>query len=140
MKKLFQYIIFFCALIFIGCASKNEHVFPEYFGASRLIAQGIVTDESGQPAAGIRVDISGVRETNEADMLSYNYNYTDSTGHYTIVRYAGRKQLTEVAMTATDSTNIYQQQTLFVPVEYRFGSENKQNNAYVTADFVLQKQ
>ena len=140
MKKLFLYIIFFCAVIFVGCTAKEHLDFPEPFGASRLIAQGTVTDELGQPLAGIRVDIFDVRETDEADMLSYNYNFTDTAGHYTIVRYAGRKPLTEVTLTATDSTNIYQQQTLFAPVEYRFDSINRQNNAYVTADFVLLKQ
>ena len=130
-------LLFFLAVLCIGCASKEQ--LNPMLGLPRLVAQGLVTDELGQPLQGIRVDIYGVRETDEQDVLYYNYNFTDSTGHYTIVRYAGREQVAEVTMVATDPQNIYAEQTVFAPVVYEH-SELSNSRADVTADFVLQAQ
>ena len=130
-------LLFFLAVLCISCASK-EQLDPMH-GAPRLVAQGLVTDEFGQPLQGIRVDIYGVRATNELDVLSYNYNFTDSTGHYTIVRYAGREKVAEVTLVATDPQNIYAEQTVFAPVEYD-RPELDYSRADVTADFVLHAQ
>ena len=138
MKTLSQYIVLFClAVLCIGCASKEGNA--DLLGAPRLVAQGLVTDELGQPLQGIRVDIYGVRKENEPDVLSYNYNFTDSTGHYTIVRYTGREKLEEVTMAATDPQNIYAEQTIVVPVVYEIPNLDF-SRADVTANFVLQQQ
>lgn len=139
MKISLQHIIFFClAALCIGCSPNRNHG-NDPLGAPRLVAQGLVTNKSGKPLQGIRVDIYGVRETNEPDVLSYNYNFTDSTGHYTIVRYTGREKLEEVTMVATDPQNIYAEQTIVAPVVYKTpGFEF--SRADVTADFVLQAQ
>lgn len=135
--------IFWCAIVFSGCAPHPEPTPPQY-GSPRLIATGKVTDEDGWPLQNIIVAIYGVREESEADMFSYNYTRTDSAGNYMIVRYAGRDTLTEVTLVATDSTDVYLEQTLYVPVVYQDTEMEgyiypKQKNAYVMADFVLQK-
>ena len=142
-----------CALVFVGCAAGPKHgdregwvselgnngwVDDPYY-APHLIAKGQVTNEQGEPLEGIRVAIYGVREETEKDLLTYNYNLTDSAGEYTIVRYAGRKTLTEVTLVATDTTNVYAEQTIFAPVVYE-QVKTKYGNKYnviVTADFVL---
>ena len=138
-----------CALLFVGWAAApkdypegelgNNGSLIDYYYAPHLIAKGQVTNEQGEPLEGIRVAIYGVREETEKDLLTYNYNLTDSAGEYTIVRYAGRKTLTEVTLVATDTTNVYAEQTIFAPVVYE-QVETKYGNKYnviVTADFVL---
>lgn len=124
--------LFLYSIILIGCS--NGHKFePTTPGAPRLIAQGNVTNQDGQPLSNITVAIYGVREENESDMLSYNYAVTDIAGMYMIVRYAGRDTLTEVTLVATDSANVYAEQTVFAPVVY-------DGYAFVSANFVMEKQ
>ena len=68
---------------------------------------------------------------------------TDSLGNYMIVRYAGRDTLTTATLVATDSANIYAEQTVFAPVIYEQTTDSvwiPNKIAYVTADFVLRKQ
>lgn len=128
----------------IGCSSKGGNYDP-YIpdtenGAPRLVVKGTVTNTADEPLQGIYVAIYGVREADEPDVLSYNYALTDKTGNYTIVRYRGREYPTEITVVATDSTGVYEEQLLFVPVTYdtistRTGKEPY--NAFVTADFIL---
>ena len=136
-----------CALLFVGCAAGpkeweggNIMLYDDRYYGQHLIAKGQVTNEQGEPLEGIRVAIYGVREETEKDLLTYNYNLTDSTGQYTIVRYAGRDTLTEVTLVATDTTNVYAEQTIFAPVVYEQDETMRgyKTNAMVTADFVLQ--
>lgn len=138
--------ILWAAFLLTACAPGPEvpEVIDGILGAERLVAKGTVTNQEGLPLRNITVAIYGVREENEQDLFSYNYTVTDSLGNYMIVRYAGRDTLTTATLVATDSANIYAEQTVFAPVVYEqqiidsMGSQNK--IAYVTADFILQKQ
>ena len=132
-------------LVNVGCSFKDHDFLsdpdnPRYY-ARHLIAKGKVTNEQGEPLEGIRVAIYGVREETEQDILSYNYCFTDSTGLYTIVRYAGREILTEVTLVATDTAHIYTEQSIVAPVVYDSVESryDEKRNAVAEADFVLTK-
>lgn len=110
-------------------------------GSPRLIIRGTVSDTVNQPLQGIYVAVYGVREETEKDILTYNYAFTDSAGHYTIIRYRGRLLPTELTVVATDSAGIYAEQVLFAPITYDSIRTNDgisaPFNGYVTADFLL---
>ena len=118
MKRYYVHILavlFGCMLT--GCA-KNAGDLPggaDWLSGNlpRLIVSGCVTDEAAQPLQGIRIDIYGVREETEPDILSYNYALTDSAGMYIICRYLGREVPAEVTIVATDPQDQYSEQTLF---------------------------
>lgn len=132
-------VIFF----FSACSPASDISGPDnYLGAPRLIVEGKVSNTSGEALPGIYVSIYGVREANEKDILFYNYAVTDTAGQYTIIRYRGREQPAEVTVVATDSTGIYQEQTIFAPVVYRkewsyITNSEVPYDGIVTADFVL---
>ena len=118
MKRYYVHILavlFGCMLT--GCATKKGDLPGEADWLSgnlpRLIVSGCVTDEAAQPLQGIRIDIYGVREETEPDILSYNYALTDSAGMYIICRYLGREIPAEVTIVATDPHDQYNEQTLF---------------------------
>lgn len=116
MKRYYVHILaVLFGFILTGCA-KNAVELPGG-GLSgnlpRLIVSGCVTDEAAQPLQGIRIDIYGVREETEPDILSYNYALTDSAGMYIICRYLGREIPAEVTIVATDPHDQYNEQTLF---------------------------
>lgn len=116
-----RYSIYILAALFgcmlAGCA-KND-VVPgggdTWLGANvpRLVVSGCVINESAEPLQGIRIDIYGVREETEPDVLSYNYALTDSAGMYVICRYLGREIPAEVTVVVTDPKEQYEEQTLF---------------------------
>ena len=117
MKRYSIYIL----AVLIGCmlAGCANSVSPEggdaWLGANvpRLVVSGCVINESAEPLQGIRIDIYGVREETEPDVLSYNYALTDSAGMYVICRYLGREIPAEVTVVVTDPKEQYEEQTLF---------------------------
>ena len=117
MKRYSIYILaalFGCMLA--GCAkSESPEGGDAWLGANvpRLVVSGCVINESAEPLQGIRIDIYGVREETEPDVLSYNYALTDSAGMYIICRYLGREIPAEVTIVATDPHDQYNEQTLF---------------------------
>ena len=108
----------------------------------RMVVSGKVSNESGEALSGIYVAVYGVRDEQEADILTYNYAITDAAGEYMIIRYRGREVPMEVTVVATDSTNVYKQQSLSAQVSYDTVYVNgiqEPYNAFVTADFILTK-
>lgn len=104
-----------CGFMLMSCMN-GGNIPPDeqnYGNMPRLIVKGCVTNEAAQPLQGIRVDIYGVREETEPDILSYNYALTDSAGMYIICRYLGREIPAEVTIVATDPHDQYNEQTLF---------------------------
>lgn len=146
-------ITYFCAALWFcwcglsGCAVRKEDFPPP--GADpagqpnpeRLIIRGTVKNTAQQALEGIRVDIYGVRDEKEGDVLSYNYAFTDSLGNYTICRYMGRTIPVEVVVVASDPRKIYQEKTAFMPVQevYNRELENKQSvdALEIRTDFIL---
>ena len=129
--------VFFGCYLLTGCAQgpHEEIIDPSLtVNPQRLVVQGTVTDETSKSLEGIRVDMNGVREENEGDILSYNYAITDTNGHYTICRYLGRNLPTEVIIVASDPNGKYKDETLFVPQE-DFALSGL--NIEICADFVL---
>ena len=148
-KKLFNIATYLILCIgFTGCSNKMEELTPDMMdgayhdGAPRLIIHGTVSNTGDETLPGIYVSVFGVREANEPDILWYNYAITDSLGKYTIIRYRGRETPVEVTVVATDSTDVYQEQVLFVPVKYDYYTlytgEQQNYNGYVNADFTLE--
>ena len=129
--------VFFGCYLLTGCAQgPHEEIIDPSLTANpqRLVVQGTVTDETSKSLEGIRVDIYGVREDNESDILSYNYAITATNGHYTICRYLGRNLPTEVIIVASDPNGKYKDETLFVPQE-DFALSGL--NIEISADFSL---
>lgn len=128
--------VFFGCYLLTGCAQgPHEEIDPSLTeNPQRLVIQGTVTDETSKSLEGIRVDIYGVREDNESDILSYNYAITATNGHYTICRYLGRNLPTEVIIVASDPNGKYKDETLFVPQE-DFALSGL--NIEISADFSL---
>lgn len=115
MKRLAIYnigLILFLSGVLMGCKAEKEHGWYYDEKAERMIVTGCVTNEEALPLQGIRINISGVREANEKDLLNYNYAITDSAGHYTIIRYMGRQKPDEVTVEAIDPQNIYKSQAI----------------------------
>lgn len=145
-------ITYFCAALWFcwcglsGCSVKGGSLdsyadldapqIPE-----RLIIRGTVKNTAQQALEGIRIDIYGVRDEKEGDVLSYNYAFTDSLGNYTICRYMGRTIPVEVVVVASDPRKIYQEKTAFMPVQevYNRELENKQSvdALEIRTDFIL---
>lgn len=116
MKRLAIYnigLILFLSGVLMGCEAKSEYGWydPDK-KAERMIVTGCVINEDSIPLQGIRIDISGVQDANEKDLLNYNYAITDSAGHYTIIRYMGRQKPDEVTIEAIDPQNIYKPQAI----------------------------
>lgn len=143
MRKILSISITVLCLVFSGCSKGSYDPADPPFansGAPRMVISGSVTNSSHQALQGIYVSVPGVRESDESDILTYNYAITDSAGQYTIIRYRGRELPTEVTVVATDSSGLYQEQYIFAPVTYDsiFTSSGRTPyNAYVKADFVL---
>lgn len=123
MKRYYVHIlVVLFGFLLTGCSNKSN-LSPD--GAwldgnmPRLIVSGCVTDDAAQPLQGIRVDLYGVREETEPDVLSYNYAFTDSAGMYIICRYLGREVPNEVTVVATDPKERYNERTVFkeLPME-----------------------
>ena len=134
------FIISLCLLVgvsFSSCFTDNGGYAD--IETARLVVSGMVTYADGSKASGIRVSIYGVREETEADMNTYNYAITDTAGEYTIIRYRGRECPKEVVVVASDPTNVYAEQTIFVPIHYDH-LNGKEHNGYATADFLLGKE
>ena len=114
-----RYSIYILAALFgcmlAGCAKSEGPGGDTWLGANvpRLVVSGCVINESAEPLQGIRIDIYGVREETEPDVLSYNYALTDSAGMYVICRYLGREIPAEVTVVVTDPKEQYEEQTLF---------------------------
>ena len=145
MKRLITYFSFSALLLsclwLSGCAKNDAgNIDPELdANPERLVVQGKVTNEDSQALEGIRVDIYGVRDENEADILSYNYALTDSEGHYTICRYLGRTLPREVTVVASDPLKKYQQQMIAVPSAYYLDNltDSARDLVDIHVDFVL---
>ena len=141
MKRNITYILYLAlflgSFLLTGCAQGPHHgtypILPTD-NPQRLVVQGIVTGETSETLEEIRVDIYGVREENEGDILSYNYAITATNGHYTICRYLGRNLPTEVIIVASDPNGKYKDETLFVPQE-DFALSGL--NIEISADFSL---
>ncbi|MCR5050590.1 MAG: hypothetical protein K6A36_05850 [Paludibacteraceae bacterium] len=137
-----------CIVMITSCSNglKHEDYWISEQASKKLIAKGIVMDQDSVPLANITVTIHGVRDENEPDAYRYNYVMTDSIGRYMIIRHAGRELPTEATLVATDSAGIYAEQIISVPITYQmdtiygYGSHVNLENAYVIADFILQKQ
>ena len=139
-------VFIFAALLlgcvwFAGCAHKDAHnIDPELEQSpERLIIQGTITNAESQALEGIRVDVYGVRDEKEEDILSYNYALTDSEGHYTICRYLGRTLPREVTVVASDPLKKYQQQMIAVPSAYYLDNsiDSARDLIDIHVDFVL---
>ncbi len=131
--------------VLIGCMPNGKYLDYETpnMASPRLIVRGKVTNTADEPLQGIYVSVFGVREATESDILTYNYAITDSVGKYAIIRYRGRECPTVITVVATDSTGIYEEQLVSVPVTYdsiQTSSGKLPHNAFVTADFVLSQQ
>ena len=139
-------VFIFAALLlgcvwFAGCAHKGAYnIDPELEQSpERLIIQGTITNAESQALEGIRVDVYGVRDEKEEDILSYNYALTDSEGHYTICRYLGRTLPREVTVVASDPLKKYQQQMIAVPSAYYLdnSTDSARDLVDIHVDFVL---
>ena len=120
MKRLAIYnigLILFLSGVLMGCKAEKEHGWYYDEKAERMIVTGCVTNEEALPLQGIRINISGVREANEKDLLNYNYAITDQVGEYIICRYLGREVPQEVTVVAFDPQQIYQTQSQTVNAE-----------------------
>ena len=127
---------------FAGCAHKDaaHYIDPELEqNPERLIIQGTITNAESQALEGIRVDVYGVRDEKEDDILSYNYALTDSKGHYTICRYLGRTLPREVTVVASDPLKKYQEQMFAVPLAYYsdYSTNSARDLIDIHVDFVL---
>lgn len=145
--KRFSKIIVILSLgwLLIGCAAKDWQPGDPlaYTNAERLIVKGCVTNEAAQPLQGIRVDVYGVREAKEPDLVNYNYAITDSAGNYTIVRYMGREMPNEVTVEAIDPQNIYKPQAIVVQKTVLESLTNQVGNEIairIEVNFTLNKQ
>jgi len=149
-KPFVIWILAVVSLILTGCMAKDNYYEPNpgyssQDGVPRLIIQGTVRDQEGTGIPGIYVSVYGVREENEQDILTYNYAITDSAGMFTIIRYRGRAVPAEVTVVATDPNGVYEEQVLFVPVEYQYytsldsshSTTSEPTNGFATADFTL---
>lgn len=109
MKRLSRIIVFLTlGCLMLGCSTNgvwDPGSDAAYTNAEQLIVTGCVINEDSIPLQGIYIDISGVRDANEEDLLNYNYAITDSAGHYTIIRYMGRQKPDEVTVEARDTLN-----------------------------------
>lgn len=140
-----QYILFLllvCLSALSACSSSDHIDFNDpQSGAARLVILGSVSNTSGEALSGIQVSVDDIRQPQETDMFTYNYAITDSTGHYTIIRYRGRELPTQLTVTATDPAQHYAAQTQIVPIRYDSISINQQDkqpyNGYAEADFIL---
>lgn len=145
--KRFSKIIVILSLgwLLIGCAAKDWQSGDPlaYTNAERLIVKGCVTNEAAQPLQGIRVDVYGVREAKEPDLVNYNYAITDSAGNYTIVRYMGREMPNEVTVEAIDPQNIYKPQAIVAQKTVLESLTNQVGNEIairIEVNFTLNKQ
>ena len=135
-----QVIMLLGSILLTGCAKNDApECFPdEEFGnrPERLVVQGRVTNEDSQALEGIRVDIYGVREEDESDVLSYNYAITDSEGKYTICRYLGRMNPKEVTVIASDPNKKHKEGIRTIVFSQL---ENYPSGPYleIRADFIL---
>ena len=139
-------VFIFAALLlgcvwFAGCSNKDANNIDPKLEQSpeRLIIQGTITNAESQALEGIRVDVYGVRDEKEEDILSYNYALTDSEGHYTICRYLGRTLPREVTVVASDPLKKYQQQMIAVPSAYYLdnSTDSARDLIDIHVDFVL---
>ena len=147
-KSPFIIISLFAFLsICIGCAYKQSTE-PDYIddvlsaGIPRLVISGQITNTDNEVLPGIYVSVFGVRQEQEADIITYNYAVSDSLGKYTIIRYRGRELPAELALVATDSTGLYQEQLRICEISYdsmyvKYENRKIPYNGFVTADFVL---
>ena len=121
MKKniLYSILVMFIGITLTGCMAKNADEILDPSNSSgwsdktapRLIVKGTVTNEAGEPLKNIRVDLYGVREETEQDILTYNYSYTNAAGEYVITRYRGRQSPNSITLVFSDPSNTYQEQT-----------------------------
>ena len=140
-----RYIIFLsvgCLFALSACSSSRGHdVYGPEQGVARLVILGTVSNTTGEVLPGICVSVDDIRQPQETDMQTYNYAITDTTGHYTIIRYRGRELPTQVTVTASDPTRQYATQTQVVPIRYDYISINSSDkqpyNGYAEADFIL---
>lgn len=153
MKKNSLIIISIIAIltVCIGCENKNGASYPGYengfypsgsSGVPRLVINGQISNTNNEVLSGIYISVFGVRQEDEADIMTYNYAVSDSLGKYTIIRYRGRELPTELTLVATDSTGLYQEQSRICEITYdSVYSEIERRkipyNGFVTADFVL---
>ena len=147
-KSPFIIISLFAFLsICIGCAHKPSTE-PDYIddvlsaGIPRLVISGQITNTDNEVLPGIYVSVFGVRQEQEADIITYNYAVSDSLGKYTIIRYRGRELPAELTLVATDSTGLYQEQLRICEISYdsvyvKYENRKIPYNGFVTADFVL---
>ena len=97
-----QYILFLllvCLSALSACSSSDHIGFNDpQSGAARLVILGSVSNTFGEALSGIQVSVDDIRQPQETDMFTYNYAITDSTGHYTIIRYRGRELPTQLTV------------------------------------------
>ena len=159
MKKLFlTSTMLVCFLLLTGCTHREPTMpdpsnpsvnqdgasadYPVFIEDIRLIVKGHILDENSQPVEGIRVDLYGVREEDEPDVLSYNYTFSDSIGLFIMTRYVGRPKDRVLTIVASDPKNRYKEQVEYS--EFRLSTIKFTNLSggtqyiwNVTCDFVL---
>ena len=152
MNHLYVLLAVAAGCLFAGCSYQSaadpfdrEWIAGDsaFAPSPRLFVSGKVMNSEKQPLGGIYVSVYGVRKENEPDIPTYNYARTDDSGNYTIIRYRGRETPAEITVVATDSTGLYQEQTVFVPVLYdsvTVETEKILQNGYATAEFVLSRE
>lgn len=145
MKKniLYSILVMFIGITLTGCMAKNADEILDPSNewsdktAPRLIVKGTVRNEAGEPLKDIRVDLYGVREETEEDIITYNYSYTNADGEFVITRYRGREIPRNLTLVTTDPSQVYKSQTIYnseeeLWVNLNSSSENVEWNVSIT--------
>ena len=153
MKLVLKYVSFvFIMFIFLAgtsCSSKPDAEPSPYLdgggftGVPRLLVKGTVKNKNDEPVSGIRIEVYGVREKGEPDVLYYNYTFTDSIGQFIISRYLGRNVEQEVTVIASDPKMQYKEMVQFAPIERKTAvsvAESTSSIVEVVCDFVLEEE
>ena len=152
--KTHLYIIILLSVVLslcLGCTNKRDSAGgedPSWYdesdasGLPRLVINGQISNTANKALSGIYVSVFGVRQEEEADIITYNYAVSDSLGQYQIIRYRGRELPAELTLVATDSTSLYQEQLRICEITYDSVYLEREGqkipyNGFVTADFIL---
>jgi len=162
MKHVLKYVSFvfimFMLLAGTSCSSKPGVAEPSepspyldgggFTGVPRLLIKGTVKNMNDEPVSGIRIEVYGVREKDEPDVLYYNYTFTDSIGQFIISRYLGRNMEQEVTVIASDPKMQYKEMVQFAPIKQQIvwdtyqemGGESTSLIVEIICDFVLEEE
>ena len=137
MKKFFILIFVLSVLVLVACKSNEDE--PHWDQAHEIVS-GVVSSEEGQPLQGIQI-VKYLDEELQQICLISDEVYSNAEGKYYIDDFSRSTtgDPTEFYLVVTDTTGMYQPQTIKAQMTYTYYPVQKQAVGGVEVNIIMHK-